>query len=171
MKTRLIACVVFFLMLLISAATAFAEGETAAPDRSPVNLSGRIYFQWYKTIENNDESENINGFELNRVYLTFDRALNSAFSVLVTLDAGNDNGASDTRYQNFVKFAYGQFVGDLGFARATLRTGLIPIAVPALIDSVSDYRWLANNISTGERPTVSDALQAGSASILPRTSA
>jgi hypothetical protein len=130
-------------MLIMTAATAFAEGETPQ-DRSPVNISGRIYFQWYKTIENSDESESINGFELNRVYLTFDRALNSAFSVLVTLDAGNDNG-NDERYQNFVKFAYGQFAGDLGFARATLRTGLIPIAVSALLDGVGDYRWLANN--------------------------
>lgn len=143
MKTRCIACAVLFLLMIFTA-SAFAEGDSPTGNSAPVNLSGKIYFQWYKTLAAPDETENVNSFEVTRAYLTFDRALNGNMRVQVTLDAGNDNG-KDTRYQNFLKYAYGQFAGDLGFARATLRTGLIPIAVISFLDGVSDYRWMASS--------------------------
>ncbi len=145
MKMRCIACAVLSGMILFAAASAFAQGDNRSRSDAPVNLSGRIYFQWYKTLATPDQDENVNSFELTRVYLTFDRAMTGGFSVLVTLDAGNDNGAEDTRYQNFLKYAYGQYEGDFGFGLVTIRTGLIPIAVSALLDGVSDYRWLGRN--------------------------
>ncbi len=145
MKMRCIACAVLSGMILFAAASAFAQGDNRSRSDAPVNLSGRIYFQWYKTLATPDQDENVNSFELTRAYITLDRVMAGGFSVLVTLDAGNDNGAKDTRYQNFLKFAYGQYAGDLGFGLVTLRSGLIPNPITSFIDGESDYRWIMNS--------------------------
>ncbi|MBP7582575.1 MAG: hypothetical protein KBA61_00990 [Spirochaetes bacterium] len=136
------------LMLALFAAAANAQqvtSTTEAPRVEPVKVSGTMYLEWVKTMENRLEAENVNTFRIQRVYLDFRKKIDDVWSARATLDVGNDNGATDTRYQAYIKYAYLQGAFNLGFGTLTAQFGMIGTPVIGLIDSQSDYRWLNQN--------------------------
>ncbi len=158
---------VFAAVLALSATAAFAQqpapeasatpAVTApAPAPSPTTVSGRLYLQWMKELENADpeNTRSINTFSITRAYLTVKHQFDQNWTAVITLDALNDGEASvnsgsgtssDTRYRVFVKNAYLQGAWNLGFANVTTQFGMVGTAVIGLIDKVSDYRWLNAN--------------------------
>ncbi len=151
---------VFAAVFALSAAAAFAQpaapeasaaavAPTTAPAPSATTVSGRLYLQWMKELENADpeNTRSINTFSIQRAYLTVKHQFDQYWSAVLTLDAGNDGEASgtDTRYRVFVKNAYLQGAWNLGFANVTTQFGMVGTAVIGLIDKVSDYRWLNSN--------------------------
>ncbi len=122
--------------------------EKKVEEKTPVDVSGKLYIQWGKDLKRQDGStkgENTNSFDLTRSYISFGKKIDDIWSVKVTLDAGNDTGGSDTRYVVFVKNAYGQAERDFGGVKANFQFGMIGTAAIGHIDKVSDYRWLNNN--------------------------
>ena len=145
-KSGLLLWVLVFVLTIASAA--LAEEERKEVDTS-LKVSGRLYLQWYDTVTNREEDENINSFELSRAYLIFAKDFDEVWGARVTLDAGNDNGSKDTRYQMYVKFAYLQARLAMGPGSLMFRAGMIPLAVGDRINALSDYRWIADNYISG----------------------
>lgn len=141
------------LMLALFVAAANAQQVTSgseAPKDEPLKVSGRMYLEWYKTLQNqNDSGENKNTFNLTRAYLDFRKKIDATWSTRVTLDIGNDNAEAvskeDSRYTAYIKFAYLQAQQDFGFGILTAQFGMIGTPVIGLIDDASDYRWLNQN--------------------------
>ncbi len=141
------------LMLALCVAAANAQQVTSGSEASkdePLKVSGRMYLEWYKTLQNqNDSGENENTFNITRVYIDFRKKIDATWSVRTTLDVGNDSGeasgAKDSRYLAYIKYAYLQAQQDLGFGILTAQFGMVGTPVIGLIDDASDYRWLNQN--------------------------
>jgi hypothetical protein len=139
------------LMMVLFAVAANAQpaqvtATTEAPVQEPLKVSGRMYLEWAKTLGNeNDGGENVNTFNVKRLYLDFNKKLDNVWSTRATVDVENNVAASDSRYVAYMKYAYLQAMLDLGFGTLRTQFGLIGTPVLDLIDNQSDYRWLNQN--------------------------
>lgn len=141
------------LMLALCVTAAHAQqvaSGSEAPKDEPLKVSGRMYLEWYKTLQNQtDSGENKNTFNIKRVYLDFRKKIDAVWSIRATLDVGNENkeavSINDSRYTAYIKFAVLQAQQDLGFGILTAQFGMIGTPVIGLIDEASDYRWLNQN--------------------------
>ncbi|MCX7679815.1 MAG: hypothetical protein N2316_11450 [Spirochaetes bacterium] len=141
---------VFMVFCIYPAFAQEVKAPSDAPKDEPLKVSGRMYIEWVKTLENEyDSGENYTSFNLKRVYLDFQRKLDAIWSIRATIDVENNkvsrDGKDDTRYVDYMKFAFLQALVDLGFGTLRTQFGLIGTPVIELIDGQSDYRWINQN--------------------------
>ncbi|MFH0976249.1 MAG: hypothetical protein V1874_10755 [Spirochaetota bacterium] len=144
--------------------------EKEAPKPSPIDVTGQVYMNWHVGLTDNSDKtgtkdSNTNTFELERIYLNFNKKFNDNFSAKVTLDIANDlmtesttnsDGSEDTstttattkssKYRVFLKFGYLQAKNSFGFVNTTIKAGMIDTPVSSLTNELSDQRYLHKNL-------------------------
>lgn len=90
------------------------------------------------------KEKNNNEFRVQRAYIDIKYKINDILSVRVTTDA--DTVSSPTgAFHIYLKYAHLNVKKDFGPVGLSLQGGMIGTPVVGLTDSVSDYRWIAQN--------------------------
>jgi hypothetical protein len=135
---------------VLLAGMAFAE-EKEQPKYPEVRLSGVIYPSY--SLDLTAGSNFANAFDVSRVYLRTDVAINKRFATRVTLDADHmrpavlatgESVTYDTKYRVFVKHAYLE-VRELGPLR--LRAGVIDTPYTPYYDNLWGNRYITESFA------------------------
>ncbi|MBN2078013.1 MAG: hypothetical protein JW838_03550 [Spirochaetes bacterium] len=90
------------------------------------------------------KEKNNNEFRVQRAYIDLKYKIHDVLSARLTTDA--DTVSSPTgAFHIYLKYAYVQAQKDFGPVGFTLQGGMIGTPVVGLTDSISDYRWIAQN--------------------------
>jgi hypothetical protein len=132
---RLFAVVVLTIMAVITFSGAVIADEG--------KLSGKVYFDYFHDFSSTDLDSSLlhgnpgqkNGFEITRVYFSYDRDLDETFSIRFLMDVDNAAGA----YRPFMKNAYLMFnirsiQGSKGYV------GIVPMPFVSVPESFWGYR-------------------------------
>ncbi|MGQ9843055.1 MAG: hypothetical protein ACUVRK_05760 [Spirochaetota bacterium] len=147
--SRLMLMIVFFFTL-------YTYG--IAQENFPMQISGVGYFDWKKDIQNSNNSELTNTFEINRVYLNFIKKFDTTWSLRFTTDIGQveSKGTIETppeqdvntktyNYAVYLKFAYVQAAQQYDNVAYTIQFGMVGTPLLNYFDDQSDYRWIQQN--------------------------
>jgi hypothetical protein len=121
------------------------EAQKEAPKPSLVDISGVLFLDYSYLMESKEKvadtkTEKKHAFNLNRVYLTFNKKIDDMWSAKVTLDAGSVDGSNA-----FVKNAYVQMANNFGAADLKVQAGLVGTPIIGLIDGLNGSRWIYQN--------------------------
>ena len=164
---------VAIMAMFVMGTAAFAQEEEKKPE---LNLKGKAYIQYMNQTKVQDGDKKLNSFQIQRVYLTWKKELNSVWSARVTTDVGQVDSTGETEtgdevetettpYAVYLKYAYVQGKKDFGPVSAKMRFGMVGTPAIGYTDDVSDYRWVNNNyidhakqlLIAVDGPTVDDA--------------
>lgn len=150
---------VAMMAMFLTGTAAFAQEEEKKPE---LNLKGTAYIQYMNQTKVQDDDKKYKSFQIQRVYLTWKKDLDSIWSARVTTDVGQvgssgevDGGLADgddvdtktTPYAVYLKYAYVQGKKDFGPVNAKMQFGMIGTPNSGYTDKVSGYRWVNNNYS------------------------
>lgn len=144
------------ILTIVSVLTAYTYG--VAQEKFPMQISGVGYFDWKKDIQNSNNSELTNTFEINRVYLNFIKRFDTTWSMRFTTDIGQVESESTTEtspeqdvntktknYAVYLKFAYVQAAQQFHNVAYKIQFGMVGTPLLSYFDGQSDYRWIQRN--------------------------
>ena len=136
-------CNILFIapVLLCSAHSVFGQDTTAAKGK----FSGEMYFDYFYNIEQMDSSKkDLQGFQLRRVYFTYDYAIARNFDTRLRLEVDQNTLTSNNKIGEFVKEAFLQWKNI--FPGSDLITGLSATPTWFVSEDAWGYRSLEKTI-------------------------
>jgi hypothetical protein len=145
-------------------------------EAAPMKLSVKSYINWHTVLTestDNKSGEKMNTFELERLYLQWEKDLGGIWSGRVTLDVGNEpvienasltsttptlanssgttvkavTGGQTSKYRAYVKYAYAQAKDKIGDElEYKFQFGMIETPVIGFTDKAGDQRWVHKNL-------------------------
>lgn len=175
-----------YTMVVVFASAVMAQETTQAvkEEKPLIDISGVAYLEWNKELKNATvktdhvqnaidlangstapvlkEPEHKNTFQINRVYLNFQKKFNDVWSARVTTDVGQVESKSSKKYTEtgtttsnvesttnayalYIKYAYIEAKQKVDFIDVKCQFGMIGTPLIGLIDKQSDYRWIEQN--------------------------
>lgn len=142
MKTN---AILKLLILAILAVPAGLFAEEAASE-SAVKVSGKIFLDWTKNMESEENGEKQNDaydtFNVGRAYITLKKKLDDSFSARITTDVTEEDG----KYNVYLKYAYLQYKKEFNGMTVKGMAGLTKTSTLGFIDDkLTGTRWLNKN--------------------------
>jgi len=109
-------------------------------------LGGKAYLNFSAT--DLGQSTIGTGFQLERVYLTYQKSITKLFSFHVITDIGQVSdsvGNKTTAYTAYIKNAYVKYNQDLGPVVITSMLGMIPVPIMKAQDGLRGFRWVSDS--------------------------